>query len=248
MVRRVACALVWGMVLFARPAGAFDAQACLASDLRAQQTAASDRAMAAALREALGTVDVPPAVSALYARLIVAAGLGAPRDFMLVGVDGPAFAAHAAAPNVVLLSKAVWTDAASTDEIAAVLAHELSHLRARHAQIAGCRALRFVDDDRWDVGRALQAVLRVAKTEPAVASAWNAMLRRFEFEADAAALDVLRAADIDPRALLRLLARVDAASHPAEGADDATHPSPRARIDALERQLAHPTQTARAEP
>lgn len=216
-----------------------DANACLESPARAAQVAASDGSMVATLQSALGEVAVPEHVQRIFARLVDASRSGAPREYRLLGYSGPTFTAHAAAPGHVLVSQRVWIDSGVEEaDIAAVLAHELAHLKLLHAHAAGCRALKFVDDARWDLGAAVQAVLRVARQDRDVAKAWNAMHQRFELEADAHAVTVLRAAGYPPQALARLLRRLASQSDAqARGGDSATHTHPAlaARIEAVER-------------
>ncbi|HEU4621193.1 MAG TPA: M48 family metalloprotease [Burkholderiaceae bacterium] len=222
-------------------ARAIDTPACVTSPIRAQQVAASDSAMVATLQAALGEVAVPESVKLIFARLTAANSAEPARDYKLLGYRGPAFTAHAAAPGVVLVSDRLWTEAGrSESDIAAVLAHELAHLQLAHSHIAGCRALKFVDSEEWDIGAAVQAVLKVAKKEPSVAQAWNTMQQRFEFEADALGLTFLRRAGYDPRALPRLLRRLSERSDSAERdaqTTASTHPALQRRIEAAERHL-----------
>lgn len=193
--------------------------------------------MVATMRGALGEVDVPPAIRRTFERLVTHSG-GAPASaYTLLGYRGTVFTAHAAWPRVVLISDKMWLDGSSEDDVAAVLAHEIAHLQLKHSRIAGCRALKFVDTETWTIADAVQAVLRIAKTEPLVAQAWGAMLRRFEFEADALALDILRNGNFDPGALARLLTRLadeHVESDRTAAGHSATHPALRERIAALQ--------------
>jgi Zn-dependent protease with chaperone function len=118
------------------------------------------------------------------------------------------------------------------DEIAAVFAHELGHLEHRHGVRAVLQALgigtlvagALGDFDSAGVATAIPMLLQLQYS------------RAFEREADAFAADVLADAQIDPRALGRMLARIEA-SEP-EGAELpaylSTHPPTEERRRALE--------------
>jgi Zn-dependent protease with chaperone function len=118
------------------------------------------------------------------------------------------------------------------DEIASVFAHELGHLERRHGLRAVLQALgigtlvagALGDFDSAGVATAIPMLLQLQYS------------RAFEREADAFAADVLADAQIDPRALGRMLARIEA-SQP-DGAELpaylSTHPPTEERRRALE--------------
>ncbi|MBM4385481.1 MAG: M48 family metallopeptidase [Deltaproteobacteria bacterium] len=96
--------------------------------------------------------------------------------------------------------------AESDDELAAVLAHELGHVHHRH----GVRALLQALGIGALAAGALGDFSGLAAAAPALLQL--SYSREFEHEADGFAQRILAEAQLDPRALSRMLARLEAAS------------------------------------
>lgn len=123
------------------------------------------------------------------------------------------------------------------DELIAVAAHELGHVRHRHAlrqllAAAGVTLLaRLWFGDIGDVG----GVGDLAAGVPALLLQ-SGYSRAMEREADAAALTLLRRACLPPRRLADLLLRLDAGSPPGGITLFSSHPETRQRIKVFQAQ------------
>jgi len=121
-----------------------------------------------------------------------------------------------------------------SDELEAVLAHELVHAEARHGLRQALQLSTLAVLWSWVTGDlgAFFSLVPVALLELAYA-------RDFELEADAGAAQRLQALGADPRALARALTRLKALRGGAEGpAYLSTHPATDDRLQALEAVLA----------
>lgn len=124
--------------------------------------------------------------------------------------------------------------ARSDDEIAAVFAHELGHVERRHGRQSVLRnssALIVVSTLTGD----LSTLSTFSGTLPFLLLQYG-YAREFEAEADAFAVDLLRAAHIDPAHLASILDRLDR-SRPQGGADFSylsTHPSTPDRLKKID--------------
>ena len=153
--------------------------------------------------------------------------------------------AFAAPGGLILVTRGLVNCCATEDELAAVLAHEIGHVQNRD----GLRAIR--------TGR-LNGALTTLATEGAknlagpqlaeVTSAFDESIneitgtlinsgysRRQEFQADAAAVEILRAAGYPPSALLAMLRNMEKRWNPSRHDFAATHPSPPDRIAQLKK-------------
>lgn len=153
--------------------------------------------------------------------------------------------AFAAPGGLILVTRGLVACCATEDELAAVLAHEIGHVQNRD----GLRAIR--------TGR-LNGALTTLATEGAktlagpelaeVTSAFDDSIneitgtlinsgysRRQEFQADAAAVEILRAAGYPPSALIAMLRNMEKRWDPSRHDFAATHPSPPDRIAQLKK-------------
>lgn len=107
------------------------------------------------------------------------------------------------------------------DEQAAVIAHEMGHLEKRHfiGQIAA-----------QEINKALAPDLASADSAAAGGLAALYYARQCEYEADALAVRLMRAAGYDPQGLVSLLIKTDAGEPPDPASD---HPSAAERIARL---------------
>lgn len=135
----------------------------------------------------------------------VAAAAGAPGRFTFTVLDEETPNALSLPTGYVYVTRGLLALANSEAELASVLAHEIAHVAAGHAV---ARARQAMADDM------AIAVLESAGVDPALAdvAAMQALARQQlysqeqEYEADAAAIGIMRAAGYDPRALARFLA------------------------------------------
>jgi beta-barrel assembly-enhancing protease len=161
----------------------------------------------------------------------------------------------AAPGGYVFITEGAVRAAQTEDELAALLAHEIAHLRRGHA-------IGSIRQSRW-AGVTKQALdSTVTLDEKALGeltevfdNALDDMLdsllvkgysRDTEFEADEIAIEILARAGYEPHAFISYLETLDATQDTGSGGFSSTHPSARDRIAKLERHLE--TRPARAIP
>lgn len=165
--------------------------------------------------------------------------------FHFLLLDSDELNAFAAPGGLILVTRGLVDCCRSEDELAAVLAHEIGHVQNRD----GLRAIK--------TGR-LNTALTTLATESAknlggqqladVTSAFDDSIseitgtlvnsgysRRQEFQADAAAVEILRAAGYPPIALRSMLANMEKRWNPSRHDFAATHPPPADRIAELQK-------------
>lgn len=174
--------------------------------------------------------DRGPAVEALRAiggRLTA----GSPYQYRWLLADAPEVNAFAAPGGVIVVFSGLIRQAASPEELAGVLAHEVAHVELRHSLRAAVKGLGL---------RTVLSLLLGDGTGGALAGA-AANLTELKFsrdaerEADREGLRRLQAARIDPQGMLGFFVRLEGAAG-AGGAPPAwlsSHPPPGERLDML---------------
>jgi beta-barrel assembly-enhancing protease len=158
--------------------------------------------------------------------------------------------AFAAPGGLILISRGLLRCCRNEDALAAVLAHEVSHVERQH----GLKAIK--------AGRLTNAALvvgtEVAKnlTTQELAEATKAFegtindifstlvnsgySRSTEFEADATAVNTLRRVGYNPEGLVDMLQEMQKRLKPGSHGFGSTHPAPKDRIDAVRKILGKP--------
>jgi predicted Zn-dependent protease len=162
-------------------------------------------------------------------------------------LDSDEINAFAAPGGLILVTRGLLRCATSEETVAAILAHEISHVVKQHG-------LKAIKQDRLNkavigVGSAAAQVLgpkdlanQTATFKDSVGDITSTLVnsgysRDQELEADQTALGNLRAVGYDPESLADML-RVMQRRLKAGGLDFAkTHPDPKIRIDAIEKAL-----------
>ena len=153
--------------------------------------------------------------------------------------------AFAAPGGLILVTRGLVACCATEDELAAVLAHEIGHVQNRD----GLRAIRTGRLNGALTTLAAEGAKTLAGPELAeVTSAFDDSIneitgtlinsgysRRQEFQADAAAVEILRAAGYPPSALIAMLRNMEKRWDPSRHDFAATHPSPPDRIAQLKK-------------
>lgn len=151
--------------------------------------------------------------------------------------------AFAAPGGLILVTRGLVGCCATEDELAAVLAHEIGHVQNRD----GLRAIRTGRLNGALTTLATEGAKNLAGPELAeVTAAFDDSIneitgtlinsgysRRQEFQADAAAVGILRAAGYPPSALVAMLRNMEKRWDPTRHDFAATHPSPPDRIAQL---------------
>ena len=157
-------------------------------------------------------------------------------------LDTPEFNAFATPGGHIFLTRGLINVATSEDMLAAVIAHELSHIMLDHAMI-------LINSDEMQMsaqmsqaagqGAALagntSAATRLMSYRNSVAGIVDSMLKngyskQFEFEADAGAVTLLAASGYDPASLVEVLRLLQQVQGSQRGGFNTTHPSPAERI------------------
>jgi predicted Zn-dependent protease len=152
--------------------------------------------------------------------------------------------AFAAPGGLILVSRGLLRCCSTEDELAAVLAHEISHvahkdgLRAiKRSRLTSALALLTLETARSLGSEDLQQLVEdfsgsIDDVSQTLVSRGYA--RKLEFQADAAAAEILRRVGYDPHALVTMLARMGERIDPHGPGFARTHPSPEARIRAVQ--------------
>ena len=158
-------------------------------------------------------------------------------------LDSPVQNAFAVPGGVIFVSRALVSILDDESELAAVLAHEVGHVAAKHALKSTQRAQFFEG-----VGTVTAASVRGDKGK-VFASAIGDMQavlfdkgldKDMEFEADQAAMETTYRTGYDPSAMIRVLQKlqkIEAASKDKKGSWFSTHPPLAERISRLQAQL-----------
>lgn len=171
---------------------------------------------------------------------------GATEPFKVIVVDWKLLNAFATAGNTIVLTRGTITRAESPDEVAGVLAHEMGHGLSLHPEAALIRAM----------GLSAGAQLIFTGTSSTVSNigvllAQLSYNRAAEREADAKAIEILRAAGIASKPLIAFFQRVEKQTGSSRIAKTmqqndiiATHPPTPERIAFIEQQPAYPATPA----
>jgi beta-barrel assembly-enhancing protease len=162
-------------------------------------------------------------------------------------LDADEINAFAAPGGLILVSRGLLRCASSEDTVAAILAHEISHVVLKHG-------LKAISTARWTaaVQAGVNAGVQVAGSpelkqltgafKDSINDITNTLVnsgysRELEFQADQMALVIMRKAGFDPRGLEEMLNVMKGRLKPG-GADFAkTHPDPKDRISRVEDSL-----------
>ena len=182
------------------------------------------------------------------------------KGYYVVILDTDEINAMATPGGHIFVSRGLIDCTDSEDALAAVLAHEISHIQLGHS-VSAIKASR-VRAATSDIGKAIvvtsiaaantrsgyalsdREMKKVMEAVDSISSASNEVVKTLvntgfsksqEFEADANALVLLNNAGYDPYAMLDMLAQIeDSSSNTGWGA---THPSPKERIKKVEKEL-----------
>jgi predicted Zn-dependent protease len=163
-------------------------------------------------------------------------------------LDSPEINAFAAPGGLIFVSRGMLRCCRSEDAVAAVLAHEIAHIQLRHglqaidkSRVTEAVTTLGAEGAKSYGGQKLADLTKVFEGSISDVTSTlvnNGYSRSFEREADAAAVTILTRVGYDPNGLVAMLTEMEKNLKPG-GLDFAkTHPSPRSRIDDIERQRA----------
>ena len=186
--------------------------------------------------------ELQVALDQVTTQLLIAAG-EAPGNWEAVVFASPDVNAFALPGNKIGVFEGMFDLAASDDQLAAVVGHEIGHLAAEHSKE------RMTAQVVKDLGlRVVYLLLRLGDVQYAadIAAAlglgaeYGLVLpysRGHELEADRLGLELMAEAGYDPAAAVELWRRMEAVAGDGPPGFLSTHPTPAARIEALEEML-----------
>jgi len=165
--------------------------------------------------------------------------------------------AFGAPSGFIFITKGLIRKCETEDELAAVLAHEVTHVVLKHPEDAAAQAKRNADAQKGvgAVGSIISFVGTVKQDEKL--QAWGGTVSDFatamdeicnifekgfsreqEYAADAGALLLLSRVGYDPLALQRMLKRLGERKSGVRGWAGDTHPAPQERVQEIDKELA----------
>ncbi|MDR1129282.1 MAG: M48 family metalloprotease, partial [Treponema sp.] len=163
-------------------------------------------------------------------------------------LDSGEINAFATSGGHVFISRALINSAISEDALAAVLAHELAHIQLQHSikaiqadrKAQAIRAFAASSTGALTGGTSLEELTNIF--DKSISDAVITLLdkgysRDQEYDADAAALEILAAAGYDPASLFDILRILDQEQPNHPGGFNATHPAPKDRLNNANRRL-----------
>jgi predicted Zn-dependent protease len=170
--------------------------------------------------------------------------------YHFVIMDTDEINAFAAPGGLVMVSRGLLRCCRSEDALAAVLAHEVSHVARGHGlrSIEKGRRTSFLTTLGTTAGKSLggeQLAQLTTVFEGSITDITNTMVnsgysRQSEFEADATAVGILRRVGYNPEGLVDMLEQMQKRLKPGSHGFGATHPAPKDRIEALRKILGAP--------
>ncbi|MEY4065020.1 MAG: hypothetical protein RIR26_1228 [Pseudomonadota bacterium] len=154
--------------------------------------------------------------------------------YRFVVIDDPAQTALSMPGGFVAISSGMLRTVENEDELAAVLAHEIAHIAARHAE------KNIKTENRLALGqKILTAISQMVPDRKALEIFGEAVVTGLEVpfnkiqerEADADAVSILHSAGYDPKALMRVIERI-----PKTATLFSKHSRNESRLSALEKQ------------
>lgn len=189
-----------------------------------------------------GNGEFQATLDAVSARLLTTAGEN-PSDWEVLVFARPEINAFALPGRKIGVFEGMFRVIGSTDQLAAIVGHEIGHLQAEHGQermnaqlstewglsiLAWLMSLGGIDYAR-EIAAALGIGVEYGLVLP--------YSRRQELEADRLGLTMMDKAGFDPVEAVELWRRMEVAAGPQGPEFLATHPAPASRIEAIEEML-----------
>jgi hypothetical protein len=176
---------------------------------------------------------VPSAIERIFERMVSAVHSLSGRpfhfDWRLQSYQSPGKNAHALVGGKIFLSAGLWAGESplTTGEIAAILAHEVTHVVAHHGMHLNCLAVEWLGS-HYNVHEAQINFLEDFRGSRRF-EVWSRMSQDFEYQADAGAVKLLRSIGMDPGLMAQALEKIRPKS---EGFTSGSHPDFDLRIEA----------------
>jgi len=184
------------------------------------------REVAAAILSNYKIYDKNPALTSYLNKILTALVVNSPRPaayngFSAAILDSDTINAFATPAGHIFVTRGLLNAAKSEDALAAVLAHELSHIQLRH----GMRAIKSNrNTEDWVRQFMFPGAGIIADRIN------NGFSHTQEFDADISALSLLSAAGYNPNGLIDMLSELGKTQGSIPGGFNSTHPSPSSRL------------------
>ena len=163
-------------------------------------------------------------------------------------LDSTELNAFASPGGHIYLTKGLVESTSSEDMLAAIIAHELAHIKLKHGmqminEMQFYNEMTVIVDRAFDFsGRNSPAIRRLMEFRESVTTLTDTLLRTGysfsqEFEADQEALSLLAATGYDPGALQEVLSILRERQNTGSVGVNATHPSPVERVRNIDRWI-----------
>lgn len=159
--------------------------------------------------------------------------------YHVIILDSPEFNAYASPGGHIFITKGLVEAATSEDMLAALIAHEISHIILRHG-------MRLIDDmfifnqasQSASMGQAMSGsasanklmMYRNSVSDMLDTIIKNGYSQTYEFEADREAIKLLAASGYDPAAMVDVLKVLQRVQNSQKGGFNTTHPAPATRL------------------
>lgn len=220
---------------------AVEIMTCTQSLKRYDEVIQSDRVLSNKLFKEYPKVAASTAMKELFSKVTKAAEKLFPAQFRkpewsLTVFESPMVNATAGAGGLIFASTGLWQGPAQLQqsEVAAVLAHEASHVVLEHSLHQGCLALEWIGSDH-EIHSAKEVFREDIMGAFERKAVWMELSQKNEKEADALAVQVLSEAGLDPKGMLRLLEALRPKDQP--GFSSGSHPDIEDRIENVKRAL-----------
>jgi Zn-dependent protease with chaperone function len=173
-----------------------DVLQCETQLLRQNQMADYDEAQFEDIVTELGSVEIPNDLKTKIYSMAKVHNL----EIGLAAYHSNVLNAHAGANNKILLSSGLWSKQSilTSDEVMAVIAHELSHIKENHSLKLGCLALEW-SGSLTTLKDALSVFREDFSLESSRGQSYSKVSKSVEFRADELAVTLLYEAQYSPR-------------------------------------------------
>lgn len=211
---------------------------CKTDAKKKEQMAAYDAGLFQDMLAEYGKTTIPSMYEDVAIKLIEAAKSLYPHTknfpWKLEVYNGKVLNAHAGADARIMLSSGLWSEQSTLtlDEVAAIIAHEVSHIVKDHSLALGCNAYEW-GGQRMDLSLAMSIFREDFSPILTRGLVWSEMSQRFEYEADQYATKPLAEIGLSPFSMGRALEKLIPKG--SGGFSSGSHPDIYARVMAADK-------------
>lgn len=210
-----------------------DVKECDTSPQRQRELDRIEEKELAGLFTEYGQAEIPKSIEHSFNKLTKAALTLFPDsknlNWNLLGYKNKIKNAHSFQNGTVLLTAALWADSnpLSTDEITAIMAHEIAHAIKKHGIQLACLSVAWMTEPRSELNFTMQTMRQGLHENFNLKEAWQKLSNSIEYEADEYAITILRAAKLNPLLMSQAIEKIVPKQ---EGIPSGSHPETQTRI------------------